>query len=111
MFPIVPPLIFSFPFNSPPAKLMPTRNPIVPNLSNQFQFPINYMYGSNIDPMGRMSAPWSMMGGKYVLGSHTHTIIIAPSIVGTPMISVCRTRKRVSILVPMMPRWINSNKD
>jgi len=61
-FPIVSPSNFSFPFNLPFAEFMPTRNPIVPNLFNQFQFPINYMYGSNIDPTGRMFTQWSMMG-------------------------------------------------
>jgi hypothetical protein len=117
MFPVVPPSNFSFPFNLPPTILMPTRNPVIPNLSNQFQFPINYMYGSNINPMGRMSTLWSMMGGGYVSGYHTHTIIIAPSIVGTLMNSiirgtnVCHPPERVSVPMLVMPRRTNSIKD
>ncbi len=63
---------FSFPCNLPYAKLMPTKNLIISNLFYQFQFSINCMYGSNVDPMGRMFTPWSIMGGGYVPGYHTH---------------------------------------
>ncbi len=83
VFPIVPPSNFLLPSNLPFAKLMPTGNPVVPNLSNQFQFPMNYMYSLNIDPMGRMFTLWSMMGGGYVPGYHSHTTIVAPLIMGT----------------------------
>jgi hypothetical protein len=66
------------------------------------------MYGSNIDRMGRMSTLWSMLGGGYVLGYHTHTIIIAPLIMRTSMIYVvkgivaCHPLKGFSVLVPLM---------
>jgi hypothetical protein len=72
------------------------------------------MYGSNIDPIGRMSTLWFMMGGGYVPGYHTHTIIIAPSIVGTPMIFVakgtpiCHSSEKVSVFVLVMPLRMNS---
>lgn len=116
-FLVIPPSNFLFPFSLPPARLMPIRNPIVPNLSNQFQVPINYMYGSNIDPMGRMFTPWSMIGGGYVLGYHTHTIIVAPSIVASPMISITKGTivrhppERVLVLVLVMPQRTNLTKD
>jgi hypothetical protein len=67
------------------------------------------MYGSNIDPMGRMFTPWSMMGGGYVLGYHTHTIIVAPLIVASPMVSVVKGNdvrcplEKVLVLMFVMP--------
>ncbi len=72
LFLVVLPSIFLFPFSLPPTKLIPTRNLVVPSLSNQFQFPINYMYGSNIDPMGRMFTPWFIwVEGMYKVIIHT----------------------------------------
>jgi hypothetical protein len=67
------------------------------------------MYGSNIDPMGRMFTLWSMTGGGYVLGYHTHTIIVAPLIVTSPMVSVVKGTnvhcplERVLVLMLVMP--------
>jgi hypothetical protein len=58
-----------------------------------------------------------MMGGGYVPSYHTHTIIVTPSIVATPMIFViegivvCDPTKRVSILILVMPWRTNSTKD
>jgi hypothetical protein len=75
------------------------------------------MYGSNIDPMSRMSTSLSMMGGGYVLGYHTHTIIIAPLIVGTLIISVpkgivvCYPPKRVLVPMSVMPWKTISTED
>lgn len=34
VFPVVPPSNFAFSFNLPPARLMPSGNPVVPKLSN-----------------------------------------------------------------------------
>lgn len=94
---------------------MPSGNPIIPNLSINFN--INYIYGSNVDPTGRMSTPWSMMGGRCVPCYHTHTTTIAPSIVSTPMIFaiegivVRNPTNKVLVSALMTPWKTNSTKD